>query len=510
MSRINKSIKNIKYGFISQILMLIVSFVSRMVFINTLGIKILGLNGVFTNIISIISLAELGIGTAIIYTLYEPLNNKDYQKVNQLMNIFKRIYIGISTLIIVIGFIVQIFLSKIISNIDSIENIYLIFWLFVINSSLTYLLSYKRTILIADQKKYIDTLYQTFFFFILNFSQIILLFTTKSFVIFLILKSISIVLENYFINVRINKEYNFVYISKNSEESPKLTINEKKSLKKNIGAMFLHKVGGVLVQSTDNILISKFIGLSYVGIYANYLLITNALKLVFIILYQSLSASVGNLNINSDKKYLKKIFDLIDFGSFWISSFFAVCLFNLFNSFISIWIGDEYIFDLKIVIAIVAVFYLNCMRNSVLTFKDSLGLFWQDRYKPILEASLNLVLSIILMKYFGLIGVFWGTLISSLLSVVWIEPFILYKYGFNMSVKCYFKNYLTRSLFTICLSYLIWNINLSVEHTVSNEIISFIYKCVITVVIFNLIFVMFYFRNQHLKSIFSHMRFFRR
>lgn len=492
MSRTKNSLRNIKYGLVAQVITLLVSFFARIIFIKSLGIDYLGLNGVLTNLISLLSLAELGAGTAIVYSLYEPLEKNDNVKVRQLLILYKKIYYTISVIIFLIGIIFSINLDFFIKVEDSIEGLQLFFWIFVINTCLTYLLSYKRSLLIADQKKYIDTYYQSLFFLILNIIQIIFLMLTKDYAIFLAIKTITIIFENLLISRKIKNMYDLSLLGKD----PKMDKIELKKIFKNISAMFLHKIGGILVLSTDNLLISKFINLSTVGVYSNYLLIINALKLVFIIIYQSLTASVGNLSVEANKNRIKELFEMIDFGSFWISSFFSVCLFNMFNPFISLWLGSKYLFDDSIVFSLVVIFYINSMRNSVLTFKDSLGLFWQDRYKPIFEAGLNLIFSIILVQKFGLIGIFLGTILSSVFTVIWIEPYVLFKFGFGDKPYKYFKTYVLRYLFTLIVGFFVWKLN-SILY--EKTLYGFIFTSLTTFGLFNISFALVYFRNNEFK-----------
>lgn len=204
--------------------------------------------------------------------------------------------------------------------------------------------------------------------------------------------------------------------------------------------MSLHKVGGVLVEATDNLIMSAFVGLSAVGIYSNYTLIANNIRSCLIIVFNSFTASVGNLAAVENRERVHETFRTLSFAGFILTGGCSVALYELFNPFIRVWIGEDYLFGTTIVAVVVLNFYIYCMRRVPLMFRDAMGLFWHDRYKSLAEAAVNLVVSIVLAKKIGILGVLIGTTISSLSTCVWIEPLILYKYGFKSSVVEYFKD----------------------------------------------------------------------
>ena len=260
--------------------------------------------------------------------------------------------------------------------------------------------------------------------------------------------------------------------------------------------MVFHKIGSIVVVGTDNILISKFIGVIQVGLYSNYQLIINALNTVFGLAFQSVTASIGNLGATENSKKNKFIFECINLIGFWIYAFSSICLINLFNPFINIWLGREYLFSMPIVLIIIISFYLSGMRKSVLTFRDALGLFWHDRYKAIFEAGINLVASIILAQYIGIAGIFIGTIISTLTTCFWIEPYILFKYGFEDSVKSYFKKYGFYTINMIIVGVLTWFIS-SIFSDYS--ILGFIGKLVVCIIVPNTLFLIIFWRTKEFQ-----------
>jgi O-antigen/teichoic acid export membrane protein len=493
MSRTRSSVVNFLTAVIGQIFGFLASFIARIVFVKILGSEYLGLNGLFTNILTVLSLAELGVGSAITYSLYEPLAKNDYEKCKSLMKLYKYIYLVIGTFIFVAGICISPFLLIFIKEMPNIDNLNIIFILFVVNTAISYFYSYKRNLIIADQNRYIATIYRYAFYFALNVAQIVFLIITKNYFVYLILQIISNFLENYFISKKADKMYPFLS-DKNVEKLDKESIND---IKKNTKAMMMHKIGGTVVSSTDNIILSKFVGLEAVGLYSNYYMVIYALNLFFTQLYNSLTPSVGNLWATSTTNKRVDIFKKIDFLTFWVYSFSSICLLYLFNSFIKIWVGKEYLFDFNVVLILTINFYITGMRKSVLTFRDATGLFYRDRWKSIVEALINLVVSIVLAINFGTFGVFLGTFISSITTSVWVEPFILFKDGFKIKTSLYFKTYFKRLMITIIICIITF---IPIKFiVVSNIYLSFIVKLIICLLLPNLILYIMYRNSDEFK-----------
>lgn len=476
MSRSKKSFKNLYTALIGQSVGLVISFIARIIFINYLGAEYLGLNGLFTNILSVLSLAELGIGEAITFSLYKPLSTNDIYKCQMLMQLYKKVYTIIGVIIFAVGICITPFLQFLIAELPDIKNIHFIYILFVFNSAVSYLFSYKRNLIIADQNRYIVTIYRYVFYFILNVLQIIFLIFTKNYIIFLLLQISSTIIENIFISRKANIMYSFL---KDKNKIP-LDLESKNQIVKNTKAMIMHKIGGIIVNSTDNIILSKFVSIASVGFYSNYYLIINALNTVYGQVFSSLTASVGNLYVTESKKKTYDIFKKIYFLNFFIYSISSICLIILFNKFIILWLGKKYLFSMDIVLILVINFYVSGMRKSVLTFKESAGLFYNDRWKAIVEGFVNLVASLILVKIYGIFGVFLGTFISSIFVCVWIEPYVLYKYGFNENVMSYFKQYFKYLVFTVVVGFICFYI--IINFSISNAFLDFLASAFFTLI----------------------------
>jgi O-antigen/teichoic acid export membrane protein len=494
--RTRSSIINLLFAMSGQSLGLLISFFARIVFIQVLGTEYLGLNGLFTNILSILSLVELGIGPALTFSLYKPIAENDTEKIKSLMRLFKKAYISIGLLILTIGIIITPFLEVFINTIPDIENIHLIFLLFVINASISYFYSYKRSLITSDQKRYIATIFRYSFFILLNLIQIIVLLLFHNFLLFLACQIIVTFLENYYVSKKADRLYPFLK-EKEIKNIDKETLNQ---IIRNIRAMIAHKLGGVVVTSTDSLIISKFVGLVGVGLYSNYQLITNALNIVVLQIFNSITASVGNLGATESNEKSRLIFNVVFFLNFWIFSFISVSLAVLVNPFIELWIGKDFLLNENIVIIIILNFYLTGMRKGVLTFRDALGIYWYDRHKPIFEIIVNLVATLILVKQLGMLGVFIGTTISTLTTCFWVEPYVLYRFGFKSPVLPFFARYGLYSLVTIITGIL----TMSVTNIFSNvNFTTFIIKLLICMVIPNVIVILLFHRTYEFKYLYN-------
>lgn len=492
MSRTKNSVKNLLTAFVGQGIGFIISFIARYFFIKTLGREYLGLNGLFTNILTILSLAELGVGEAITFSLYKPLAEGDTKKCTMLMQVYKKVYNTIGLVILLVGISITPFLPLIIKQMPDVPYISLIYILFVVNTAVSYFFSYKRNLIIADQKRYIATFIRYLAHIVFTFLEIVYLILFKNFIGYLIIMILATLADNIMVSRKAAKMYPYL----NSKEKIPLDEESKRGIIKNTKAMMMHKIGGVVVNSTDNVLLSSLVSLDAVGLYSNYYFITNALNSVSQHVFNSVVASVGNMFVKDNKEKQYSIFKDIFFLNFWMFCFISVCLLCLFNPFIELWIGKDYLFSFDVVCIIIINFYIYGMRKSVLTFREASGLFYKDRWKSVFEAIINLVSSIILAIFFGTFGVFLGTFISSVTVCVWVEPLVLYKYGFEMKLREYFKlyfKYLIITLFCCFVTYLLCS------YITFGRVISFIIKAFICLIIPNLVIIILFRTSREFK-----------
>ena len=491
MKRTENTIRNIVTGVGGQVFAILAQFLCRTVFIKVLSAEYLGLNGLFSNILNILSLSEMGFGTAILYSLYKPIEQKDESKIVALLQLYKRIYRVVAIVVFVSGGILTPFIEYFIKEVPDISYLKLIYLLYLINTVLSYVCIYKRSILEADQKSYIINIYQKGISITQNIVQLIVLLITRNFLAYMLIWLTATLVTNLLISKKADERYPFI----KTRKTYNLGKSEISEIKKNTYALFLHRIGGVVVNSTDNIIISTFVGLKQVGIYSNYTFITTNLSNLVGVIFNSATASVGNLGVTSSKDHLKEVFDRLFFGAYLIYGFCSVCLFTLFNPFIKLWVGNNYCLHEITVFFIVLNFYLNGTRILMRIFRDAFGLFWYFRYKSVFEALVNLVASFIMVQFWGINGVLLGTIMSTLSVAFWIEPYVLYKHFFGQMPFEYFIMY----FIYVAQVIVIGSASYFVINFISNSFIGFIIKVIVVVLICVVGFGLFNIKNKNLK-----------
>ena len=452
MSRTENFLKNVKAAFAFRVIVAIVNFSARKVFVMVLTTEYLGLNGVFSNILELLSLSELGIGSAITYSLYKPLAEDDREQVASLMALYRRVYRVVGVLVILLGGALAPFLPLLIRDMPDIPHIYLIYMIFVLNSALSYFYAYKQSLIGADQRQYIVTAYQGLLHLAATIAQVALLLLTRNYFAYLGVQT-AVVLAG---NIVVSRKADLLYPYLKTIPPRRLDPEVKEKIVQNSKALILHNLSGFAVFGTDNLLMSAFVGAAVVGLYSNYLLVANSLASVYDQLFTALTASVGNLSAEKSPEEVLPVFWRIQLFSSWLYGFSAVCLAVLLNPFITLWLGVDYRLSQSIVWLIALNFYTRGMRKTVLTFRTAYGLYWRERFKPLAESLINLAASIGLAIPFGVAGVLVGTLISTMTTCFWVEPTVLFKYGFRRSAKPYFQHYAFNTLVTLLTTGLVW------------------------------------------------------
>lgn len=493
--RTKNALINVVYGIGGQALTMIVQFVVRGIFIRLLGIEYLGVSGLFGNILMLLSLAELGVGNAIIYSLYKPLAKQDTAKVKALMDLYAKAYHAIAGVVLVLGLAFIPLLKYIIGDAPAIsESLIVLYLLYLANSLMTYFFAYKRSLIIADQKEYIVTLITQCFTIASSIIQIIFLYFTRNFLVYLIIQILGSLLCNMYISYKANKMYPIL----NSKEKFLLDQVEKQTIWKNIKALLIYKIGALLTIGLDNIIISSFVGIAAVGIYSNYTLITDKVNGVLNQIFSATTASVGNLNVEAENEKKEEIYHVMLFIAFWLYGLSSVCIYILVNPFIALWAGKDYLLSEAIVITMVFCFYFIGVHNPTMIFRNTMGLYVQGKYRPLIGAIVNAVTSIIMVKPFGVLGVVLGTLMSRLLVLSWYEPVVIYKYRFNKSPLGYFKKYCMYCLMTVIAAGITKVCCLPLAHY---SIGNFIVKMIICLIIPNVIFLAYYFKTKEFSYI---------
>lgn len=494
-SRIYNSTLNISVGLIYKILVLVLNFVSRSIFITVLGIDYLGVNGLFTNILSVLSLAEMGVGTALIYSMYKPLAENNKTKLAALINYYKSIYTNIGIIVTIVGIAMIPFLDILIRLDTPIDNLKLYYVLFLLNSVVSYFFVYRTSIVIADQKDYKLKIYQMIFSVIQVTGQIIILLTTKNYVLYLLIQIICGILVNVVSASQASKLYPYI------KDNYKLEKDEKVAIWTNIKSFLYYRVGGVILNNTDNILISIIVGTSMVGVYSNYNMIIVQVTGFTSIIFSSLQASFGNLNSESDVEKSYNVFEAVNLLSFWIYGFCSVCFIVLFQDFIVLWIGDKFLLSKAVVIAAVCTFYLQGMLYPIWLYRETTGLFKYTKYTMVYASIINLVLSIVLGLKFGVFGILFATVIARICTNIWFEPLKLHRIFFKKSSRRYFTKQII-NLFLLVIVIIITEI-LSNYLMLSNNIFNFVLKAILCIIIPNIIFFIVFRKSKEFNYIYD-------
>ncbi len=489
MSRSVNSIKNILVGLGGRLFLHLTHFIIRTVFLYTLGVEYLGLQGLFLNILGMLALSELGMSTAVSYVLYKPLAENNTQKICQIMHFIKNAYRIVALFILVGGMCILPFVSGIAAESKNLGNVNVIFLLYLFKTVVTYLFfAYKSVIIVADQKRYLFTIYTTIISVVVYIVQFITLVVlcdvigaSSAFVLYLIVGIIGQLISNIIISCKADKMY--PYLKDNRKAI--LPRTERKELLKKIFATACYKINSKIVKSTDSIVITGFLGIVANGLYSNYYFITSNVFNIVRIFFSSMTASIGNLVANESVEKSEFVFRSLSLISYWIFGFCSVCMFVLIEPFILLWAGQNcslgqitaWIFALE--------FLMEGYQLVSISYKDACGLFWEGRFSPIVTATLNIIISIILVKKCGVAGVILGTTISRFLTTWWFEPVLVYKKAFHMPVAGYFMRYILAVLLVLANVVIIKYIG---SLYTGNMLISFVLNTLLCVVITNLTF----------------------
>lgn len=491
-SRTSKSIKNILYSCFFQIITLILSFINRTIFIWILGVGYLGISGLFSDILSLLSLADLGFSVALTYSMYKPLAEHDYKKLAGLINLYKKVYRIIALAVTIIGLAIVPFLKYLVHLNKPIPNLTLYYLLFLANTVASYLVVYKTSILTADQKEYILNKYRSIFSILQTTFMTIFLWMTHNYTVYLCVQVFFTYAMNFYCSHIAEKEYPFI------KEKIELPLKEVKDIFKNLYSVFLYKISGVLLNATDNTLISILVGTAVVGYYSNYsMIIVNATNLINTLFY-SLTASLGNLVVKENEERRYKVFQMMQSISIILSTI-CICGFTfLIQDFIRLWLGNKFVLNDIVLAAIICNFYLSIILLPIWVYREATGLYQQTKYIMLVTAILNLGLSIWWGKVFGLAGILFASAVARLATYVWYEPVLLFKRYLGHSSWVYFKGILESLIFT---AFLMLAEELSINRFEPHNWIQFVLKAVVVALMSAILVIMYYFRSPGVEII---------
>lgn len=454
-SRIENSIRNSFLGIIVQVTNVVLGFIVRSVFIRCLSAEYLGVNGLFSNILTILSLAEMGVGSAIIYNMYKPIADNDEMQIAKLMNFYRQAYICIGCIVAGVGLCITPFLNILINIQSNVSNLTCIYLLYLSNTVLSYFSAYKRSIFSADQRERVLHIFRLAFYVLRSALQIACLLLLHNFVIYLVIQTVCTFFENIFVSLYADKEYPFL----NKYKRVHLTKQEKKPIIENIKALFIYKIGSTALDGTDNIIITAFDGIINVGIYSNYTLVTSSIQLLLSQVSNSLSGSVGNFVAKEKESRFEELLQRITFLNFVIYGGTFVVLIACLSPFIELWAGETYTLSFEVVFVHCLNLYIYGMMNSIWTFRSAMGLFVYGKWRPIVSAGINIIISIWWGKYLGILGVLLGTTFARIITNVWFDPYIVYKHGLKKSPCNYYIQWVGYFLIIFLLTFIIELIN---------------------------------------------------
>ncbi len=438
-SRVKKTIANTSVGLIYKLVALIANFASRTIFIAYLGIEYTSVSSVFTQVLMVLSFAELGIGSAITYSLYKPLAEKDYCRIAGLMNLYKAAYRTIAAVVFLVGAALLPFVNHIITDVPNVkEDIRLIYFLYVLNTSVSYLLIYKSTLLTANQQGYVISAVNAIFVIVRTIFQIVVIAIWKDFILYLILTIAFTALQNGVSALIADKKFTTI----KAYPKERVSKEERKSIFKNVKALSLYKVSGTVLNGTNSIIVSSMISSAIVGFISNYSMIINEIYALALQFLSSVTSSIGNLAASEDRKRQYLLFRIMNFVCTYFFALCSVCLYVLLDEFVGdVWLGGEYIIDKWLVFFLCFDFFLKGNTTLVASYRDANGLFVQGQYRPLIMAIINIIASITGALVWGAPGVYAGSVIARLVTQFWFDPYVIYKHAFKEKVINYFKEY---------------------------------------------------------------------
>lgn len=430
-SRLVNSLRNVVFGLLKYSVSIIFPFITRTVIIYSMGKEYVGINSLFSSILQVLSLSELGFSNAIVFYMYAPIAKGDTDKVCSLLNLFRKIYRICGFVILGVGIAISPFVDRLIKgDYPASINIYFVFIMLVFNTALSYFFcGYKTALFIAYQRSDIESKVQIFSNLLMNLLQILVIVFFHNYYLFVICMLCATLFSNYLLYYFSKKHFPQI------KSQGVLDTYEKKNIYAKVKALFGHQLDAVIINSVDNIVISTFLGLNVLTNYSNYYFIVNAVISIVIMIANSFVASIGNgIAVDSvDDNY-----------SFFMTFNYAIGLINivcsslmivLYQDFMYIWMGTDGLLGLSTVICLVLSFYCRQMRRGVLTYKNAIGIWQEDKFKPYVAAITNLILNIVLVNMIGLNGV----VISTIISVIFIETpwetIILFKVYFKKGLK---------------------------------------------------------------------------
>lgn len=424
-------------GFLKQIVNLGLPFISRTVILYILGTEYLGLGGLFSSLLSFLSLAELGVSNAMVYSMYRPIAENDKTTIRALLALYRKLYRIIGGIILAGGIVCIPFLQYFIKgDVPADMNMYILYGLYLLNTVVSYFLfAYRGSLLMAHQRVDVDNIVNTVIPVASWVVQMVMLFVFRSYYAYVVFLPIATIVTNFVRLFYVKKLY--PDLRAEGKVEPELEASIYKKMRALVGA----KISTTVLHSADNIVISAFIGLTMVTIYGNYHYIMSAVGGFLGIIYSAIMPGIGNSLVTETKEKNYGDFKKMVFINQWMVGWCAVCLLCLYQPFMKLWAGEALVLPFSVVVLIVVYFIAYQGRKVVITYKDAAGLWWEDRFRPFVMAGTNIVSNLIMVQFIGIWGIVLSTILSLCVSIPW-ETYTVFKYVFKRSPKEYYLSLL--------------------------------------------------------------------
>ena len=459
LSRTEKSVKNALYAVLLQLITIASNFVTKTILVRYMGIQYAGISALFTDILDILSIAELGFGTALGYALYRPLAEKDDLQIAKLMAFYRKIYTGIMLVIVSCGLLCLPLLKYIVRDIPDVEdNISVIFLLYVLKTATSYFLIYKSILLDANQQKNVVSKITIVTRIVISVAEALILAKFRNYYLYMVCVVLLVIVSNVLVSARADRLIPIQPLPKGEQ----LSREEKRKLYKNVFALAIYKVNGTLQRNVDSIIISMFMGTSVVGLLANYRMVIYRTNHLFGQIIEEMRASTGNLAVSGDGQQQYAVYRKMRFLAFAIGNLICTALFVLIDPFVTIWLGEAYVLETAVTALLVTDVYIMTMARTYENFRIANALFIQGKIRPAVMVVINIVLSILWGKQYGVPGVLLATVVTRVSTHVWFDPWLLHRHVFQKPFAPY--------LVTVGIRFLIFAANCAVTYFVSRRI----------------------------------------
>lgn len=443
-----KGLTNVAVSIAFKLLLLIANILVRRYLIRYVGNAVNGLNSLYLSILDFLTVAELGIGSAITFCMYRPIATGDTNTVSALYRLFTRLYLIIGGIIAVGGCGIMPFLPYLAKDYTAVNvNLYLTFGLMVASVVLTYMFSAQTSLINAYKNNYITTMISSVGLLVQYAVQIAVLATTGSFVWFIVCRIGAGLLQWLVTNIIANRKYGTIMHNRQS-----LSPTAKREVVKNIKALFMHRIGGVLVNTSSNLIISAFIGIVILGKYSNYTTIIISMTSVIALFFTPLTSIIGHRYATADKQTTTKYFRFFHTFNYLLGMLFFLGYYAIIDDLVTLLFGPGLEMEKDITFIITLNYFIQFMRQATLLFRDATGTFYNDRWKPLAEGCINVALALLFVREWGIIGVSMATILTNIFICHIVEPYVLHRYALGISTKpFYLQNYSYMAVFTLAL-----------------------------------------------------------